>query len=308
MTDDGSYRPVPRTATATIERIDRRDRWISTAFLSRVSCVVAMGTTTSTSSACEDERARAACATSASDGDRETSVANSTGDARATRSHDDSIALRAPALRSATTRARLMTPAIASELARALPSDRRARWTLKFDSDEHGLSFRGALLARCVGVGPVAVVVEPREGDRDEVFIAHASPSLVVSHEFGGDDFTSCWTFVEGEGLAAMGAETRAPALYCASGFTQYVNGLGFFGRAGRHRLFIDEHLESGHVEYGARAFGVRRVEIWALTERDDVDHSARDAERARAKSRAQLITQFTSSNITRAADEAARS
>jgi len=213
----------------------------------------------------------------------------------------------------------IMTPMLSYRLARELPKDRVREWRLAFDSDRHGLSFRGAMLSRCQDIGPLIILIEPKnlhstsssdsDGER-EVFVAHASPGLgAPRHDFGGDDFTRCWRFAPREGLVDIGSGTSAPGLYCASGFTQYLNGLGFFGRVGRHCLFVDEHLESGHVAYGARPFEIRRIEIWALTACERIETSAnKDAKHAHAKAQAALITQFTASSINREARDAARS
>mmetsp|Transcript_6652 Transcript_6652/g.21843 ORF Transcript_6652/g.21843 Transcript_6652/m.21843 type:complete len:392 (+) Transcript_6652:822-1997(+) len=213
----------------------------------------------------------------------------------------------------------IMTPMLSYRLARELPKDRVREWRLAFDSDRHGASFRGAMLSRCQDIGPLIILIEPKnlhntsssdsDGER-EVFVAHASPGLgAPRHDFGGDDFTRCWRFTPREGLVDIGSGTSAPTLYCASGFTQYLNGLGFFGRVGRHCLFVDEHLESGHVSYGARQFEIRRIEIWALTACERIETGAnKDVKHAHAKAQAALITQFTASSINREARDAARS
>ena len=213
----------------------------------------------------------------------------------------------------------IMTPMLSYRLARELPKDRVREWRLAFDSDRHGASFRGAMLSRCQDIGPLIILIEPKDshstnssdsdGER-EVFVAHASPGLgAPRHDFGGDDFTRCWRFTPREGLVDIGSGTSAPTLYCASGFTQYLNGLGFFGRVGRHCLFVDEHLESGHVAYGARQFEIRRIEIWALTACERIETGAnKDVKHAHAKAQAALITQFTASSINREARDAARS
>ena len=217
----------------------------------------------------------------------------------------------------------IMTPTLAHRLARELPKDRVREWRLAFDSNRHGTSFRGAMLSRCQDIGPLVILIEPKRDDKSsagvatseagtrEVFIGHASPGVhAPRHDFAGDDFTRCWRFTPREGLVDIGSGSIAPALYCASGFTQYLNGLGFFGRVGRHCLFVDEHLESGHVGYGAREFQILRVEIWALTacERVVENNARRHTKHAHAKAQAALITQFTSSSIDREARDAARS
>ena len=128
----------------------------------------------------------------------------------------------------------IMTPMLSYRLARELPKDRVREWRLAFDSDRHGASFRGAMLSRCQDIGPLIILIEPKnlhstsssdsDGER-EVFVAHASPGLgAPRHDFGGDDFTRCWRFTPREGLVDIGSGTSAPTLYCASGFTQYLS------------------------------------------------------------------------------------
>ncbi|CAL55758.1 TLDc [Ostreococcus tauri] len=188
-------------------------------------------------------------------------------------------------------------------------------WTRLFDSDAHGMSFRGGIIERCAERGRLLIVVQPRwgegeGGDGDEVFVAHASPGLskMPRDDFYGDVSTRTWRYRPGGALEETSGSSERP-IYCAHGFHPHANipcGLGFFGRVGRHTVWLDERLESAHVEYGARRFAIERVEIWGvdrdevLKKRTEMDEKSRlrvDEKRGIDEKRAdaRFMTQFTS-------------
>ena len=155
-------------------------------------------------------------------------------------------------------------------------------WTRVYDAARHSSSFRGrgGMLERCAGRGAVMLVISPRRtgtssGDggvetASRLYAGVFSPELPATprHDFRGDDACASFRVDANDDVIDTSGPSSTP-LYCAYGYTTRPNGVGLFGVVGRHALFLDESLETGHADYGARAFDAARIEVWTITSSD---------------------------------------
>ena len=148
-------------------------------------------------------------------------------------------------------------------------------WTRVYDSARHSSSFRGrgGMLERCAGRGPVMLVISPRQTQTQtssRLYAGAFSPELPATprHDFRGDDACASFRVDANNDVIDTSGPSSTP-LYCAYGYTTRPNGVALFGVVGRHALFLDESLETGHADYGARAFDAARIEVWTITSPD---------------------------------------
>jgi len=155
-------------------------------------------------------------------------------------------------------------------------------WTRVYDSARHSSSFRGrgGMLERCAGRGPVMLVISPRQTQTQtssRLYAGVFSPELPATprHDFRGDDACASFRVDANDDVIDTSGPSSTP-LYCAYGYTTRPNGVALFGVVGRHALFLDESLETGHADYGARAFDTARIEVWTITSSSDASTTCR--------------------------------
>ena len=181
--------------------------------------------------------------------------------------------------RSSASASALLERRVASS-ARAKNSAWSTTWTRVYDSARHASSFRGrgGMLERCAERGPVMMVISPRAGAEGSgaegsgaIFAGVFSPELPATprHDFRGDDACAAFRVDASTNDVIDTTGTSTTPVYCAYGYTTRPNGVGLFGVVGRHALFVDDALERGHADYGARTFTPARIEVWTLTSSD---------------------------------------
>ena len=176
--------------------------------------------------------------------------------------------------RSSASASALLERRVASS-ARAKNSAWSTTWTRVYDSARHASSFRGrgGMLERCAERGPVMMVISPRAGAEGSVraYAGVFSPELPATprHDFRGDDACAAFRVDASTNDVIDTTGTSTTPVYCAYGYTTRPNGVGLFGVVGRHALFVDDALERGHADYGARTFTPARIEVWTLTSSD---------------------------------------
>ena len=176
--------------------------------------------------------------------------------------------------RSSASASALLERRVASS-ARAKNSAWSTTWKRVYDSARHASSFRGrgGMLERCAERGPVMMVISPRAGAEGSVraYAGVFSPELPATprHDFRGDDACAAFRVDASTNDVIDTTGTSTTPVYCAYGYTTRPNGVGVFGVVGRHALFVDDALERGHAEYGARTFTPARIEVWTLTSSD---------------------------------------
>ena len=122
------------------------------------------------------------------------------------------------------------------------------------------------------------MVISPRAGAEGSgaegsgaIFAGVFSPELPATprHDFRGDDACAAFRVDASTNDVIDTTGTSTTPVYCAYGYTTRPNGVGVFGVVGRHALFVDDALERGHADYGARTFTPARIEVWTLTSSD---------------------------------------
>jgi len=182
------------------------------------------------------------------------------------------------------------------------------------------------MLERCAERGPVMMVISPRAGAEGSVraYAGVFSPELPATprHDFRGDDACAAFRVDASTNDVIDTTGTSTTPVYCAYGYTTRPNGVGVFGVVGRHALFVDDALERGHADYGARTFTPARIEVWTLTSSDarpptraptatdrasTASASAAAAAAARRRADARFDARFAASSIAADIADAAR-
>ena len=150
-----------------------------------------------------------------------------------------------------------------------------ATWTLLFNSDAHGKSFR-SLSGRSCNRGAVLVLVKEAGGDGGIAGGCTDAPLTKRAAFFGGYRSALIQLRPTARVFRPSGANTNC--CWFAEGFESVPNGIAFGGQVGHFALFVQEALEKGHSRMSATfnnqpllgsglagSFAVDVVETWSL-------------------------------------------